>query len=67
MAKVTVQKIQNLNTLVIKQQEGRFFISTQDSIVISVPCFAYLLKFLIQNNYISKKIVEGILQEIDAE
>lgn len=65
MTKITVQKIKNLNTLVIKQKEGRFFISTDDSIIISIDSFAFLLKFLVLNNYVSKKVLETILQEVD--
>ena len=63
--KLEVTKIKHLNTLVLKQKSGRFFLATDDSIVISVDTFSYILKFLVQNNYISKKILEGILQEVD--
>ena len=65
MSKITVQKIKNLNTLVIKQQEGRFFISTDDSIIISIDSFSFLLKFLVQSGYLSKKVLESILQEVN--
>jgi len=65
MSKITVQKIKNLNTLVIKQLEGRFFISTDDSIIISIDSFSFLLKFLVQSGYLSKKVLESILQEVN--
>lgn len=64
---VRVTKLPNLNTLVIKQSEGRFFISAKDSIVIDVPGFSMLLKFLVFNGFISYRILEGILDEFKRE
>ncbi len=66
MTRLTISKISQLNTLVIKQKEGRdFFIATPSSIVISVDTLAFILKFLVQNNYMSKKVLEGILQDVE--
>lgn len=62
-AKLTVTRIPFLNTLVIKQKGRKFFISTQDSVVIDVPGLSFLLKFLVMNNLFSYRILEGILDE----
>jgi hypothetical protein len=67
MTKLTVQRIKNLNTLVIKQTEGRFFIATPDSIIISVDSLASLLHFMVQNGLISRKVLEVILQDTEDE
>jgi hypothetical protein len=60
---LTVTKIPHLNTVVIKQRGKHFFISTRDSIVIDVPGLSFLIKFLVINNIISYRILEGILDE----
>lgn len=66
MSRISVAKIPNLNTLVIKQYDGRnFFISASDSIIISIPNLAFLIKFLVQNDYMSKRVIEGILSELE--
>jgi len=62
-ARLSVTKIPHLNTIVIKQRGRNFFISTKDSIVIDVPGLSFLIKFLVMNNIISHKILEGILDE----
>jgi hypothetical protein len=49
LARLNVTRIPYLNTLVIKQVGGRFFISTQDSIVMS--------------DLLSYRVLEGILDE----
>ena len=64
MSKLKVTKIPNLNTIVIKQEEGRdFFITSSDSIVISVSSLIFIIHFLVMNGYISQKTIEGILEE----
>lgn len=60
---LTVTKIPHLNTLVIRQKQGKFFISTRDSIVIDVPGLAFIIKFLVMNGMVSHKVLEGILDE----
>jgi hypothetical protein len=67
MTRLTVQKIRNLNTLVIKQTEGRFFIATADSIIISVDSLANLLHFMVQNGLVNRKVLEVILQDTENE
>ncbi|KKM93417.1 hypothetical protein LCGC14_1208490 [marine sediment metagenome] len=65
MNKLEISKIKNLNTIVIKQAKGgRFFISTPNSFIISIPNFATLIRFLILNKFMSRKVLEGILSEI---
>jgi hypothetical protein len=64
MTRLKIFKINNLNTVVIKQLDGRgFFIATPDSIVMSIPSLTFILKFLLINKMISPKIIEGILEE----
>jgi hypothetical protein len=64
MSKLKVTKIPNLNTIVIRQEEDRdFFITSSDSIVISVSSLMFILHFLVMNGYISQKTLEGILEE----
>lgn len=64
MSRIKVTQIPQLNTLVIRQYEGRdFFISVPDSIIITVCNLAHLLTFLVMNGYLSHKVLEGILEE----
>lgn len=64
---VKVLKIDNLNTLVIRQLgEQSFFTTTKDSIIISVPHLAVLLKYLLVRGYLNKKIIEGVLEEYNS-
>lgn len=63
VSRLTVTKLPHINTIVIKQKGRRFFISTQDSVVIDVAGLSFLIKFLVVNNIISHRILEGILEE----
>lgn len=64
MSKIKVTRIPKLNTLVIKQTDGRdFFISAEDSIVISISSLSFILKFLVINGLMSVKVLEGIASE----
>lgn len=69
MSKIFISKIPNLNVLVIKQDltasGTHYFISTKDSIIISIPSLSALVKFLIVNGFMSKKVLEGILSELE--
>jgi len=58
---ISIKKIGN--NLILKQKSGRFFISTRDSFIISIQKLAVILKFLIINNYMSVKVLEGIVEE----
>lgn len=64
MPKLTVTKIPKLNTLVIKQVDGRdFFIAAPNVLVISVSSLSFLLKFLVDNEFLSYRVLEGVLEE----
>jgi hypothetical protein len=64
MTKLTVTRIPNMNTIVIRQFEGKdFFITSKDSIVIGIDSLAFILNFLVLNNFISHKVLEGILED----
>jgi hypothetical protein len=68
MSKLRIAKITELNTLVIKQFEGHdFFIASKDHIVIPVPNLVFILKFLIENDYMSYKTLEGLLEEYHSD
>lgn len=59
---LSIKKISN--NLILKQESGReFFISTPDSIIISIPKLSAIIKFLLVNNFISVKVLEGLVQE----
>lgn len=63
-SKIKCIKLPSLNTIVIKQIEGRdFFITTQDSLVIGISSLVFILHFLIMNGFLSPKTLEGILEE----
>lgn len=63
MSKLTVTKLPS-NVLVIKQTEGYdFFLSSESSIVIPVSNLSFIIKFLVDNNFMSCKVLEGILEE----
>jgi hypothetical protein len=55
-----------MNTIVIKQSGGNFFVATRDSIVIDIFGLSSILKFLLFSNMISPKVLEGILEEYNS-
>ena len=61
MKKVTVSKIKDL--IIVKKEDTNFFISTKDSFIISIANFSLLLKFLVEHNLISVKVLEGVIDE----
>lgn len=63
VARLKVTRIPYLNTIVIKQVGGRFFVSTQDSVVIDVPGLSFLIKFLVMSDILSYRVLEGIVDE----
>ena len=65
MSKLVISRIPNLNVLVIKLTPGsRFFISTPNSLIISIPNLSSLIKYLVKGNFISIKVLEGIISEL---
>lgn len=68
MSKIQVSKIPRVNTLVIKQTEGQdFFVASKNIIVLPVESLAHLLSFLVIHNYISPRVLEGVLEEYNTE
>ena len=56
-------KIPHIDTIVIKQHDRKFFITTKDSIVIDTTGLYMIIEFLILNNMIDSTILERILDE----
>lgn len=62
---VSVTLLPNTSILRIKQTGERILFASSDNIIIiSIPALTFLLKFLVQNKYVSKKALEGILSEL---
>lgn len=67
-SKITVVKIPNLNILSIRQYgSNKFFRTSEDSIIIGIDTFIYLLNFLVRNNYIPYQVLQGILEDIHTD
>jgi hypothetical protein len=59
-----ITRLARLNTLILKQSENStFFISSQNGIVIGIPSLLFIIRFLILNNIIDYRTLEGILEE----
>ena len=63
MQKLTITRIPKINTIVIKQEGGKFFLASPNSIIIDIVGLSYILKFLVTNNIMSVKVLEGVLSE----
>lgn len=64
--KLTVTKLPNRPILIIRQiGKPEFFVSSFNVLTIEIPALAFLIKFLVQNGFISKKLLEGILSEVN--
>ena len=64
MKRLQVTKVSPFNFLILHQEEERtFFVGTPDKIIISIPTLASILKFLLNNDLMSPKVLEGILSE----
>lgn len=64
-SELKVTRLPGRNTLILRQVGGRgFFVSTDNVIVIEIPTLAFIIKFLVQNGFLSKKVLEGILSEV---
>lgn len=59
--------VTRLRDLIIikKDRESEFFTSSSDSFIISVPNFAALLKFMLNNSLLSPKVLKGIIDEYE--
>ena len=59
---LSIKKI--ANTLILKKEKGAgLFISSNNSIVITIPNLCTILRYLVLNNLLSYKTLEGILEE----
>lgn len=63
MSKITILRLDDSNILVIKKEENNFFISGDNSIIISVPNLSYLLKYMLVSGVISPKVLQAVLDE----
>ena len=64
--RLRISKIEQLNTIVIKQEvDGSpIFVATNNSIVISIESLSFILSFLVKSGLMSVKVLEGILAEV---
>ena len=63
--KLQISKIPRLNTLIIKQEGTDFFIPTKNGIIISVQQLANLIYYIVKLEYMSPKVLEGILEDFN--
>ena len=64
MSKLKILKLNDHNTLVIRQEDGNdLFISNKDGVIISITNLSFLLKFLVFSKFISVKVLEQIVNE----
>ena len=64
MKRLQVTKLKGLNLLILSQEEEMsFFVGTPDKVIISIPTLASILKFLLINDIMSPKVLEGVLTE----
>ena len=63
-------KIINLkkhNSVSIQQEDEHYFITSGNGIVISIQTLAHIINYLVQNNIMSFKVLEGILEEYNTK
>lgn len=64
MGKLKLSKLLSLDTLIIQQDaDVKAFIASPTSIVIGTGLFISILNYLVKNDMISYKVLEGILEE----
>jgi hypothetical protein len=52
------------NSLVIRQEDGKeVFLANKDTLIITTPNLAYLIKFLVFRELLSTKVLQGIIDE----
>jgi hypothetical protein len=68
LEKIKVLALSGSDTLVIRKVgESKFFITTPDSIIIGRDGFVTLLNFLVSNNFINHKVLEGIIEQYNTK
>lgn len=66
-SRIEIKKLGGMNTLVIKQEDNVLFRTTTDSLIISVSSLAFLIKALLDNGFVSEKVLVGILEEFNTD
>jgi hypothetical protein len=65
MARLTVTKIPKIDTIVIRELDGKdIFIAVSNTIIITPFNLARILKFLVINNFLNIKVLEGVVEEV---
>ena len=65
---ISVTLLPGTDTLVIqKEDDSRVFILTKNSIIISRNTLVVLLKYMMHNNLINHRVLEGLLEELHTE
>jgi hypothetical protein len=65
---ISVTLLAGTDTVVIRKGENsRAFILTNDSIIINKDTLVVLLKYMMINNLINHKVLEGLLEELHTE
>jgi len=64
MSNLKILKLNDHNTLVIRQEGGNdLFISNKDGVIISIISLSFLLKFLVFHGFVSVKVLQQIVDE----
>lgn len=65
MSKITVTRVPNTNIIVIKKENeyDRFFLSTEDSLVISTTSLSNLITYLVKQDFLDLKTLDSIVRE----
>lgn len=64
--KLKLTRLSQLDTVVIKQEGGRFFISTPNSIIIDKAGYLWLMEVLIKSGFINTKDVQEVALRLTA-
>jgi len=64
-SRLKIKKIPGIDYLVIEKLSSKdgFFYTSDRAFTMAVSSFSYLLLFLVMNEYVSPKVLEGILEE----
>ena len=59
--------LKNHNLVSIQQEDEHYFITSSNGIVINIQTLAHIINYLVQNDIMSFKILEGILEEYNTK
>lgn len=62
-SKLSVIRLPDSGTLVIKQHFGNFFLTSKDSIIIDIFGLSSLISYLVKSGIMSIRVLEGIVGE----